>query len=192
MTWREAHAYTTWAGKSLPTAEQWKKAGRGIAGRTYPWGDQKTATKCNVRETGVERTTSVSRYHSGVSPNGYMTWWATSGSGLRRQPHRGATNFAAAPSQAPFSGSTCRFQRRQRDDARRRNRVPLRRDAGADETRQAVKRRVFRHNTGLNPVSAPEGHAVVGGVMTRPVGAGSAGHRLLYSIKCPREARAGP
>ncbi|MGV9568714.1 SUMF1/EgtB/PvdO family nonheme iron enzyme [Streptomyces nigra] len=26
--------------------------------------------KCNVRETGVERTTSVSRYHSGVSPYG--------------------------------------------------------------------------------------------------------------------------
>ncbi|WP_405638338.1 formylglycine-generating enzyme family protein [Streptomyces sp. NBC_00056] len=35
-----------------------------------PWGDQKTAAKCNVRETGVEVTTSVSRYHSGVSPYG--------------------------------------------------------------------------------------------------------------------------
>ncbi|MFE4414168.1 SUMF1/EgtB/PvdO family nonheme iron enzyme [Streptomyces sp. NPDC056821] len=31
-------------------------------------GDQKTAAKCNVREAGVEHTTSVSRYHSGVSP----------------------------------------------------------------------------------------------------------------------------
>ena len=36
----------------------------------FPWGDQKTAAKCNVRETGVGTTTSVSRYHSGVSPYG--------------------------------------------------------------------------------------------------------------------------
>ncbi|MYR43920.1 SUMF1/EgtB/PvdO family nonheme iron enzyme [Streptomyces sp. SID5910] len=70
VSWRDASAFAKWAGKSLPTAEQWEKAARGTSGRTFPWGDQKTAAKCNVRETGVERTTSVSRYHSGVSPYG--------------------------------------------------------------------------------------------------------------------------
>jgi formylglycine-generating enzyme required for sulfatase activity len=70
VTWRDASAYATWAGKSLPSTEQWEKAARGTSGRIFPWGDQRTAAKCNVRETAVERTTSVSRYHSGVSPYG--------------------------------------------------------------------------------------------------------------------------
>lgn len=70
VSWKDAAAYAEWAGKSLPTAEQWEKAARGTTGTIYPWGDQKTAAKCNVRETGIESTTSVSRYHSGVSPYG--------------------------------------------------------------------------------------------------------------------------
>ncbi|MFI9081187.1 SUMF1/EgtB/PvdO family nonheme iron enzyme [Streptomyces sioyaensis] len=70
VSWKDASAYAEWAGKSLPTAEQWEKAARGTTGTIYPWGDQRTAAKCNVRETGIEGTTPVSRYHSGVSPYG--------------------------------------------------------------------------------------------------------------------------
>ena len=58
------------AGLSMERPYQWEKAARGTTGATFPWGDQRTAAKCNVRETGVGATTSVSRYHSGVSPYG--------------------------------------------------------------------------------------------------------------------------
>ncbi|GGJ01559.1 hypothetical protein GCM10011581_43450 [Saccharopolyspora subtropica] len=70
VTWKDAAAYAEWAGKALPTAQQWEKAARGTRGNVYPWGDQPTPAKCNVRENGVGSTTPVDRYQSGVSPYG--------------------------------------------------------------------------------------------------------------------------
>ncbi|RKN52462.1 DNA-binding protein, partial [Streptomyces klenkii] len=58
VTWHEAAAYAAWAGKSLPTSRQWEKAARGPRGNPYPWGDAATAAKCNVRESGIGRTTA--------------------------------------------------------------------------------------------------------------------------------------
>ncbi|MGW0844194.1 SUMF1/EgtB/PvdO family nonheme iron enzyme [Streptomyces sp. NPDC002787] len=70
VTWNDAVKYARWAGKALPTSRQWEKAARGPRGRIYPWGNEPTAAKCNVAETGIDATTSVSRYQSGVSPYG--------------------------------------------------------------------------------------------------------------------------
>ncbi|MFF3426860.1 SUMF1/EgtB/PvdO family nonheme iron enzyme [Streptomyces sp. NPDC002602] len=70
VTWRDAAAYAAWAGKALPTSDQWEKAARGTKGNIYPWGNSPTAAKCNVSDSGIGHTTPVSRYQSGASPFG--------------------------------------------------------------------------------------------------------------------------
>jgi hypothetical protein len=70
VAWHDAAAYAGWARKSLPSGQQWEKAARGTRGTVYPWGDQPTPAKCNVRENGVVSTTAVDTYQSGVSPYG--------------------------------------------------------------------------------------------------------------------------
>lgn len=65
----DAKSYAEWAGKKLPTEEEWQYAAQGSDGRLFPWGDKWDSKKANVGTTGAKE---VGSYPKGVSPFGAL------------------------------------------------------------------------------------------------------------------------
>ena len=77
VSWEDAQAYARWAGKTLPSEEQWEKGSRGTDGRRYPWGSDWDSKRLNSAErlAGYEIKTAIE----------WNKWWNKNKDSLYKQ-----------------------------------------------------------------------------------------------------------
>lgn len=97
ITWENARSYCQWAGKRLPTEEEWLLAATGDEGWTYPWGEEIDHSRLNSadnRET--DGLVPVDQFRNGSTPGGIQNLLGNAsewviGSAEHPQTHRGGS-----------------------------------------------------------------------------------------------------
>ena len=74
VSWYGAKSYCEWAGKRLPTEEEWQQACQGMDGREYSWGNSFGSDISNISgsDDGYDKTSPVGTFPGGASPYGAM------------------------------------------------------------------------------------------------------------------------
>jgi serine/threonine-protein kinase len=76
VTIEDARSFCGWAGKRLPSADEWEKAARGPSGQPFPWGNAFDSTLANIPHDDTSAKTAklaqATSYEAGKSPYGAL------------------------------------------------------------------------------------------------------------------------
>jgi formylglycine-generating enzyme len=74
IDWNQAQKYCHWAGKRLPSEDEWEAAARGNSTFTWPWGNEFLPKNANTlgKEDGHLSVAPVASFPAGASPYGVM------------------------------------------------------------------------------------------------------------------------